>query len=232
MQIEKLSFIQGAREATGTVIIIDVFRAFSVACYCFAQGAETVIPVGEIDHALALSKTIEGSILIGERQGKKLPGFDLGNSPTEVLQHDFTGKTVIHTTHAGTQGIVNAIGATEILTGAFVNAQAIANYIKQKNINLVSLVRMGLEGRVLSDEDSLCADYIESLLRDSCYEEEHLLDSLKKSSFSERFFDPQIFWNPESDFYHCLAFNRFNFILRAVKHKKGYLNLEKVELTF
>ena len=71
-------------------------------------------------------------ILIGERHGKILPGFDYGNSPSQIENIDFSKKTILHTTSAGTQGISNAKNAKEILTGSLVNARAIAQYIKEK----------------------------------------------------------------------------------------------------
>ena len=141
MEITKVSFLDGAKSAVGIVVIIDVFRAFSVACYCVDKGASKIIPVGDVNEALELSKTLKHCVLIGERKGIKLPGFDYGNSPTEILSADLAGKTIVHTTHAGTQGIVNAINADEILTGAFVNAKATANYIKIRNAEKVTLVR-------------------------------------------------------------------------------------------
>lgn len=144
MNVEKTSFVAGSKNAKGIVVIIDVFRAFSVACYCFEQGVSKVIPVGDIEDAHKLALVMTDSILVGERHGIKLPGFDYGNSPTEILAGNVSGKTVIHTTHSGTQGIVNAVNADEVLTGALVNARATADYIKSRKPKQVTLVRMGL----------------------------------------------------------------------------------------
>src|SRR5690554_345264 len=109
MKIVTTDFVAGARDAQNIVVVIDVFRAFSVVCYCFMQGAKAILPAGAVKEALALKERYPGALLIGEREGKKLPGFDLGNSPVEVLESNLEGKILIHTTHAGTQGIVNAI---------------------------------------------------------------------------------------------------------------------------
>lgn len=132
MNIKILQLIEGARKAEGLTVIIDVFRAFSVACYVFNNGAEKIIPVGSLETAYALKEENGEFILMGERKGKILPGFDYGNSPAHVQGVDFSGKTVIHTTSAGTQGIVNAVKADEIITGSFVNARAVARYILQR----------------------------------------------------------------------------------------------------
>ena len=108
MQIDILDLIEGARQARGLTVIIDVFRAFSTACYVVRNGARQIIPVGDVDLAYQLKQQNPNYVLMGERKGKKLPGFDYGNSPTEIQSIDFSGKTVIQTTSAGTQGFANA----------------------------------------------------------------------------------------------------------------------------
>ncbi|MEJ2636748.1 MAG: 2-phosphosulfolactate phosphatase, partial [Calditrichia bacterium] len=86
-------------------------------------------------------------------------------SPAEIEHVDFRDKTVVQTTSAGTQGIVNATGASQIITGSFNNAGAAASYIKSQNPGSISLVAMGHAGIRRADEDILCAQYIRSLLK-------------------------------------------------------------------
>ena len=143
MQIKILDLIEGAKQARGLTVIIDVFRAFSTACYVVRNGARQIIPVGDIDLAYKLRDKNPDYILMGERKGKMLPGFDYGNSPTEIQTVDFSGKTVIQTTSAGTQGFANAKDADELISGSLVNAEAIVSYIKKKSPEEVSLVCMG-----------------------------------------------------------------------------------------
>lgn len=230
MRVEKTDFIEGAKNARGVVVIIDVFRAFSTACYCFKSGAGKIIAVGAVEDAVALREEIDGAVLIGERQGKKLLGFDFGNSPTEINSTDLRAKTIIHTTHAGTQGLVNAVHATELLTGAFVNATATVNYIKGKSPELVTLVRMGLEATIPSDEDNLCAEYLESLLVGGDFDESIIEPTLRKSSFAARFFDPEKPWNPPGDFELCLKVNAFDFVIKADVGEKGRVTLRKISI--
>ena len=230
MKIEKTDFVSGAAEAKGIVVIIDVFRAFSVACYCFKKGAVRIYPVGEIADALSLNKEIPDSILIGERYGKKLEGFDFGNSPTEIISADLHSKVVVHTTHAGTQGLVNAFHADELLTGAFVNASATAAYIRGRAPEIVTLVRMGLNGEISSDEDNLCAEYLESLLLDTRFDSQAIKQTLARSPFAERFFDPAKPWNPSSDFDLCLDLDIFDFAIRSETDKQGRLFLSKTNI--
>src|SRR4051812_33518782 len=105
MQIEVMDFVAGAREARGVAVVIDVFRAFSVACYAYARGAKRIIPVAEVDRALALKREHPEYLAIGERGGRMVAGFDFGNSPTEISQSDVRGRTLVQTTSAGTQGL-------------------------------------------------------------------------------------------------------------------------------
>ncbi|MDJ0622604.1 MAG: 2-phosphosulfolactate phosphatase [Desulfocapsaceae bacterium] len=225
LRVEKTDFVSGANQARGVVVIIDVFRAFSVACYCFMRGVRAIYPVAEIDTALSLQKELPGAILIGERYGKKLPGFDFGNSPTEIKEVDLTGKTVVQTTHAGTQGVANAHQAEEILTGAFVNAKATADYIRKQSPKLVTLVRMGLNGKIPSDEDTLCAEYLESLLLGLDFNLQSVEPKLRQSAFSERFFDPTKPWNPPSDFDLCLAVNTYPYAISSAVDEQARLFL-------
>ena len=177
-----------------------------------------------------MSKTLGSVVLIGERKGKKLPGFDHGNSPTEILAADLSGKLVVHTTHAGTQGIVNATRADEVVTGAFVNARATADYIKSRNPEKVTLVKMGLEARENSDEDDLCAEYIESLLNNQSFDQSRIVGKLRESPFSARFFDSTKPSSPRSDFDLCLDIDRFNFALRVGKNSAGNFYLQRVDV--
>ena len=137
--INILHFIEGAKRAEGLTVIIDVFRAFSLECYLYDMGVKQIRPVGTIEEAFSLRQRIQNSILIGERHGKKCDGFDYGNSPSTILKKDVAGKTIIHTTSAGTQGIVNAANASKIITGSLVNAKAVAAYIIAKRPQTVSL---------------------------------------------------------------------------------------------
>ena len=230
MNIEIKHMIEGAKEAKGIVVIIDVFRAFSVEAYLVHNNAYRIYPVGDKEIAYKCKEKDSNVVLIGERKGVKLPGFDHGNSPSEIENIDFTGKKIIHTTSSGTQGIANAINAEEILTGSLVNAKAIANYIKSKNPEHVTLVAMGLGGKIDSDEDTLCAYYIKSLLEGREIDISDKIEKLKTTS-GAKFFDKSkndVF--PQRDFYLCTDINKFNFVLKVVRVKKELDYVEKIEI--
>lgn len=223
MNIRILQLLEGARQATGLTVIIDVFRAFSLEAYLFQNGVKTIFPVGSIETAYALKEQLDKenpgqTLLAGEREGMIQPGFDMGNSPSQLSGFDLSGKTVIHTTSAGTQGIANAIHATEILGAGLVNAKATAAYIQKQNPEDVSLVCMGLAGKVPTEEDELCARYIKSLLEGSPIPLEEEIENLKITS-GAKFFDPaqaQAF--PKEDFFLC---TKVDIIDLAVKLEKG-----------
>ena len=229
MEIKMLQLVEGAKQARGLTVIIDVFRAFSMACYVYANGAEKIIPVGKLETAYSLKKENPEFLLIGERDGKRPEGFDYGNSPTDIENVDFSNKTIVQTTGAGTQGIVNVKNADEIITGGFVNAKAVINYIKKKNPRIVSLVAMGSGGVIIADEDELCAEYIKIALEGKENDFKKIVEHLRGYISAKKFFDPEKDWAPERDFELCLNLNKFDFVLKVEPYKNGLVFFKKIE---
>ena len=229
MNIEILYQVEGAKKAKGLTVIIDVFRAFTVEAYLIQNGAKKIVPVGEKQIAYDYKEKDAKCILIGERGGRILPGFDYGNSPSQIENIDFSGRTLIHTTSSGTQGIANAKNADEIITGSLVNAKAIATYIKQKNPENVSLVAMGAKD--ITEEDVLCARYIKGLLEENdAIDWEKEIQNLKETS-GAKFFDKElrdVF--PEKDFYLCTEVNKFDFVLKVEKDEYGQDYIKKINV--
>ena len=230
MKVEIVEFIDGALKAKGVAVIIDVFRAFSVSCYAFDAGAVRIIATSGVDNAFLLKKKYSNSVLVGERNEKIISGFDFGNSPTEIIKSDLRNKTVIHTTTAGTQGLANAVNADLVLTGSFVNACAVVNYIKRINPVHVSLVAMGYRAKNSAEEDLLCAELIASSLSDKNYSFKERISELKNTS-GMRFFKPEnIEFSPPTDFFLCTMVDKFNFVLRAEKRFDGNIDLIKIDI--
>lgn len=220
MEIQILQLLDGARQAHGLTVIIDVFRAFSTACYAYNAGAAKIIPVGSIDLAYRLKEQNPDYILLGERNEQKPAGFDFGNSPSLLDAEKITGKTLVHTTSSGTQGIANATNAAGIITGSFVNAGAIVRYIRQQNPDVVSLVCMGYACEYPTDEDTLCAEWIKNELEGRCIDFAAMVEIIRNGS-GARFFDlEKQSWSPQADFELCLHLNRFDFVLK-VENKGG-----------
>jgi len=230
MKIEILEFVSGAKQAQGVVVIIDVFRAFSVACYAFDSGAVQYIAVGDPKSAFELKKRYSNSVLVGEREERKIEGFDFGNSPTEILKANLKGKTVIHTTTAGTSGLVNAKKASVLLSGSLVNADAIVKYIEAAKPEHVSLVAMGYRAETTAEEDILCAHLIAERLNGNKPDFQKQLADLKTGSGS-RFFNPNnIEFSPPTDFFLCTMIDRFDFVLRAERRYDGHISLIKTDV--
>lgn len=229
MNIQIFQLLEGARKAEGLTVIIDVFRAFSTACYAFDKGIQKIYPVGKLETAIQLKEKNPGYILVGERNEQKPEGFEFGNSPSQLTNSGIAATTMVHTTSSGTQGIVNARNAGEIITGSFVNAGAIVRYIRKKNPENVSLVCMGYACEYPTNEDTLCAEYIKNELDGVPSDFKRMVEKIKKSD-GARFFDPaKQSWSPESDFYLCLDLNRFDFILKV--EQEGEINyLRKIEI--
>jgi 2-phosphosulfolactate phosphatase len=230
MQIEVMDFVEGARKARGVAVVIDVFRAFSVACYACARGAKRIIPVAEVDTALSLRREHPEYLVIGERGGKKVEGFDLGNSPTEISEADVRGRTLVQTTSAGTQGLTHATNADVVLTGSLVNAAAICRYIESLTPAHVSLVRMGKAAKERSAEDDLCAELLRARLGGSHHDVSDVRGRLRDSPAAKVFFDPQATWAPQADFDLCTDVDRFGFVLRLRGGSRGLMYLEKIDL--
>ncbi|NLD87933.1 MAG: 2-phosphosulfolactate phosphatase [Clostridiales bacterium] len=214
MDVRMLPLLEGARKATGLTVIIDVFRAFSLECYIYSRGAKLIYPVGSVETALKLKEEHPDYILFGERQGAKIEGFEYGNSPSSIAHTDLSNKVIIHTTSAGTQGIVNAKNADEIITGSLINARAIADYILSVKPDTVSLVPMGKGGMCEAREDTICAEYIRAMLLEQDYNIDYQISTLRHNG-GEHFFDTDnqhVF--PEPDFHLCIKRDIFPFVLK------------------
>jgi len=225
MEIRILQLLEGAKQAKGLTVIIDVFRAFTVAPWLIQKGAAHIIPVAGVDTAFELKQKYPDAILVGERDEKKIPGFDYGNSPTHLMEANLEGKTVIHTTSSGTQGIVNATQANEILTGSFVNADAIVRYIQQHKPEIVSLVCMGYACMYPTEEDTLCAHYIANTLKGEPTPFAEWTENIKQSSGARFFDESKQSWSPVTDFHYCMKLNVFDFVLKAEMQKNNIIQL-------
>ena len=221
MEIRILQQLEGARAAEGLAVVIDVFRAFTVECYAADSGVGRILATGSLDTAYAYKKKDPACVLVGERGGAMCEGFECGNSPSDLVKLPLAGRTMVHTTSAGTQGLANAVNASEVLAGSLVNAAAIARYIRAAQPGVVSLVCMGLAGREPTDEDTLCAEYIRALLTGETIDLRGRAEQLKHTS-GAKFFDPaQQYKFPQADFGMCVEADRFDFVLRA--HREGDL---------
>jgi len=212
VQIHSADFVEGAAAARGVAIVIDVFRACSLQAHALAAGAQAILPIEGIDEARALKTAHPDWLLVGERHARRLPGFDCGNSPTEVLAAQPAGRTLIHTTHAGTQGLMAASRvASRVFTGAFVNLSATVAAALALQPTEVTIIAMGHEARERCLEDDLCREWFIAALRGDPVPADDLAARLRGAPAAEKFFDSTADWAPESDFALCASFDVVSF---------------------
>ncbi len=120
------------------VVVIDIFRATSSICYGIENGAEAIIPVSTVDECKSYSK--ENYLLAAERDGKVVEGFDFGNSPFAYSAEKVNGKTIVLTTTNGTHAIDESKKtAHQVIIGSFLNLDAVCDYLKTQNKEVLLL---------------------------------------------------------------------------------------------
>ncbi len=229
MDIRLGSLVRDAEEAEGTVIIIDVFRAFTTAAIAFDHGATRITLVAEVEEALELHRKGAGDLVMGEVDGKRPEGFDMGNSPYEITPVELAGKSIVQSTRAGTVGVAAAARADTIYLGSFVVAQATVEAIRREDPALVSIIAMGDQGRVRSDEDEHCALYLRNLLEGRNPDPAAVRSLIMAGGATQKFFDDsQLQFHPE-DVDLALEVNRYPFAMK-VSRENGLLVARKTAI--
>lgn len=146
-----------------TVVVVDILRATSCMTTAFAFGVKQIAPFAALEDCLAMKE--KGYFTAGERDGKKVDGFDFGNSPFEYQHAGMKGRSIAFTTTNGTQAIAKSLGAREIIIGAFLNLSAVVNHLHKFNHNIL-IVCAGWKGKV-NLEDTLFAGALTEKMKDS-----------------------------------------------------------------
>ncbi len=206
-------------ENNTTVVMVDAIRASASICTAFMNGVQFIIPVAGI--AEALSYKSKGYKTAGERNGKKLEGFDFGNSPFNFTEESIKNQKLAFTTTNGTQ-VVNLVKKSnlseiELLIGSFINISSLANYLTNQNKNILILCS-GWKNTV-NIEDTLFAGRLAYLLLQKkefeTSEAANLVLTVYKNS-GNSFYDFVIGNSPrlkeksaflEDDFKYCLTEN-------------------------
>jgi 2-phosphosulfolactate phosphatase len=143
-------------EAPSVAVVVDVMRAFTVAAWVFARGAEKVVLAATLDEALALKARHPDWVTL--KDGPPAPGFDTVNSPGLLRSADLGGQTIVQKTTYGTAGALAAREASLVLCASFVVAGATARLLRARATGSVTFVVTGEDGQ--ADEDLACAQYI------------------------------------------------------------------------
>lgn len=219
MRIVRARGPEAAAGLEGCVVVIDVLRAFTTAAFAFARGARSIVLVATADEAFAL-RAARDVVLVGESDGRKLAGFDHGNSPEEIDALDLRGRDVVLRSTAGTQGVVRAVQAESIVLGSLVVAAATVRALRGEEC--VSLLAMGSPLGADEIEDDVCADLLEDRLlgRDAVLA--RVRERVLASPAAARAHDPRAGWITPGDVERALQIDRFDFVMR-VRREGGVL---------
>ncbi len=152
-------FVDESELADSVVVVVDQLRASSTICHALSAGAKCVMPFVEVDDTLAkAAEFAAGEVLLGgERGGRRIAGFQLGNSPTEYTPEKVFGQTVLFTTTNGARALDHARLAERVLVGCTANRQAIVTDLAE--VRRIDILCAGTNGAV-TREDILAAGAI------------------------------------------------------------------------
>ena len=164
------------------VVVLDVLRASSTITVALNNGAREIIPVASIESAVKISGSLFGEVTLrgGERNGKIIEGFNLGNSPLEYSEAAVKGKSIIYCTTNGSVAMAKSRYARMLIVGSFLNLTTMVNFIREekKDFLFICAGRLNSIG-YFSLEDAVCAGMmIQKLMKDESLEL-NLSDSAK-----------------------------------------------------
>lgn len=211
--------LDGARDAKGVVVVIDVLRSFTVSAYALAGGARECLLVSTVHDALELARQIPDATICAEENALPVPGIAISNSPTQVAATDMRGRTLIQRSTAGTPVISAGKSDEGIFAGSLVVATATAQVCLSRRPNTVTLV-----ASADFPEDHACAKFIEAALRGGHVDLEPLLKPLRDSDRYRKVMAGEWPGFPATDIELAMAVDRFDFAMPATR-RDGYVSL-------
>ena len=211
--------LAGARDARGTVVVIDVLRAFTVTAYALGGGAVECRMVAGVEEALALSARLPGSVVSAEVEGLPVEGIPLSNSPTMIRDLDLRGRALVQRTSSGTQGVLAATGAERLYAGSLVVASATARVIRAAGAEVVTLVANGSDRG--HPKDAACARYIEAMVLGQHPDLEELLAPLRRTERYRQFAAGEWPGLPATDLELALRPDVFDFAMPVSRDELG-----------
>jgi 2-phosphosulfolactate phosphatase len=157
------------------VVVIDILRATSCMTTALANGVESITAVASLDECTALGA--QGYMTAAERDGKKVEGFDLGNSPFSYQDDAVKGKKIVVTTTNGTQAIVKSVGAKEILVGSFLNFTSIVEYLRNQSSDVL-MHCAGWKGKMNLEDTLFAGAVVDALKGEFSHDEDSVLTAL------------------------------------------------------
>ncbi|MBI5294527.1 MAG: 2-phosphosulfolactate phosphatase [Chloroflexi bacterium] len=225
MQIDCIS-LETCASASGSVVVIDVWRSFTTTAYALAAGAHNILIAASVEEALALRSRFPQAALMGmgELGGEPARGFDYGNSPAEVRECDWRGRRIILCTPNGTAGLARSVHARTLMAGSLVCARATVDFLRRQAPEQVTLVCT--EDGVA---DQACAAYMTALLRKEHPQTDAMLGTIRAAwlehghALRTRGVLTQAQWERlGADLNCCLDLDRFDFVMQ-VERRDGLL---------
>lgn len=209
-------------------IVIDVIRAFTFAHYAFIKGAKEIFLIDSVESALQVKEQHPDYLLAGEENGLHIAGFDLDNSPMNVLAANLFNKTLVQKTTNGVKAALNALNAKHVFVTGFSNAKTTAEYIKtiygpDKKIQIIASHPTG-------DEDLACAEYMKGIIES---QDDQLAAQtafrIKNSLPARKFFDANMPEFKSGDIELCLKELNYDFVME-VKQKNTLPRIVRMDL--
>jgi 2-phosphosulfolactate phosphatase len=210
--------IEGARNARGTVVVIDVLRSFTVSAFALAGGARECRLVKTVDQARELAAQTPRSVLCAEENALPVPGIAISNSPTAIRKMDMQDRVLVQRSTAGTQ-VAAEVKSDDMLAASLVIAQSTAQACLLRDPRVLTLVASADH-----PEDHACARYIESIIRGSKQDLELLLQPLRQSDRYRRIAEGTWPGFPPTDLELALSPDRFGFAM-PITREIGYLRV-------
>jgi 2-phosphosulfolactate phosphatase len=223
MRIVQAAGVDGARDARGVVIVIDVLRAFTVSAYALAGGAREVLYVADLERAHKVASGIPGAVLSAEVGGLPVAGVKISNSPTMIAAADLAGRTLVQRSSAGVQSLAAAAGATRLFAAGLVVAGATARNVLELGPRLVTLVA----SRPDHPEDIACSAYLAGLLEGGTPDLDQLLGALRVSVRYAELAAGAVPGFPATDLALALELDRFDFALPVERGEDGLLRVRR-----
>lgn len=167
-----------------TVVVIDVLRASTTIAAALHNGAREIIPVTTVEAAMKIVGNLFGDVTLlgGERGGRKIEGFHLGNSPREYTEEKVKGKAIVFSTTNGSRAIVKARYARELIVCGFVNMSLVQQFLSKPARDVVILCSG--RGGNFSLEDAVCAGMLIHKLKADYDTKEILCDDAGAASLA------------------------------------------------
>ncbi len=162
------------------IVVIDVLRASTTVAVALKNGAREIIPVANIESAVKISGSLFGDVTLrgGERNGKMIQGFNLGNSPLEYTEATVRGKSIIYCTTNGSVAMAKSRYARHMAVGSFVNLSSIVEYMKEINDDfLIICAGKNASFSTFGLEDAVCAGMMITKLSEEKSLDLHLTDA-------------------------------------------------------